>query len=792
MKTKLILLACVFALAADGLPDSPARSNGPIIPPTISKVWPVGMERGKTVIFTIEGRSLDGAQKVLFDAPGLEAKVQSVIQEQEEIQGPRAGLDTEAAVPLGKKTEARIEVVASADAKPGLHWFRIETPLGTSNTGVIEVTALPEVPHEKPAEGNVRWVQFPATLVGTLSSPGEIHRFGFEGKKGQELVFSVVAATLGSKLKSELVLQDSQGKVLAKAGEFSREADVVLAHKFQADGKYTIELLDREHGGGKGYFYRVNAGELALVTSVFPLGVQAGKPTEVAVQGVNLKGVDKVKVDPPKWADGWTVIPLRFENAQIVPINKVELVVGNENEVLEKEPNNTPQEAQPIHAPVTINGHIAGANGAADEDYFRFSARQGEKLTIEVAAARLGSPLDSVIEVLDSRGKPVPRATVRCLYQTSATLSDRDSRTQAIRFLSLTGFRENDYVMIGDELDQISTIPDQPDADVIMKGVDGQRLTFLGTSPALRPVDTPIYKAQILPPDAKFAPNGLPVFHITYRNDDGGPGFGADSRLDFTAPKEGEFLVHLKDVRGVQGSDFAYRLTIRQPNPDFMLTAQPDSPNIPRGGDVPVTVVANRGQGYEGPIQIEVKGLPKGVTASPAKIPEGQDSTVVVLASTPDAPLGEISSLRILGRAVVSGREIVRVANQEAPLQVASIIPAPDLLVRVSPSEVTLEPGKEVKLQLHVQRNNTFKGRVPCRVVNLPPGVRVVNVGLNGVLVHEGEENQTFTLRAEDWAAPIEQPIYVVGEVESNSPTLHASRALTLKVERPQLTRLRN
>lgn len=788
MKTKLIMLLCVLAPITCWLLASPVGGNGPLIPPTISKVWPVGMEQGKTVSFTIEGRSLTGARKVLFDAPGLQAKVQEIIQQQEEIKGPRAGLDTAAAVPQGTKTEARIEVTASKGAKPGLHWFRIETPLGTSNTGVIDVSALPEVQQEKPADGSVQWVQFPATLVGVVSSPGEVHNFGFNGKKGQDLVFRVVAFSLGSRLRSELVLQDSQGKTLAKAGEYAREEDVVLTDKLPADGNYTISLLDREHGGGMDYFYRLNAGELPYISSVFPLGVQAGKPAEVTVHGANLEGIRQVKIDPPKWADGWTRIPLQFENAQVVPINKVELVVGNEDEVMEKEPNNGPGQAQSVHVPVTINGRIAGANAEPDEDYFRFTARKGEKLTIETAAARLGSPLDPVIEVLDAGGQPIPRATVRCLSQTSTTLSDRDSRTQAIRFLSLTGFHENDYVMIGDELDQISIIPDQPDADVFMKGVERQRMTFLGTSPALRPMDTPIYKAQILPPDAKFAPNGLPVFHLTYRNDDGGPGYGADSRLDFTAPRDGEYLLHIKDVRGMQGDDFSYRLTIRKPSPDFMLMAEPDNPDIPRGGDVPVTVVANRTQGYQGPIQIDVKELPKGVTASPASIPEGQDSTVVVLSATPDASLGATTPLKIFGRATVNGREIIRASNPEEPLQLASIIPAPDLLVTASPREVTLEPGKEVKVQLHIQRNNTFKGRVPCRVVNLPPGVRVVNVGLNGVLVHEGQESQTFTLRAEDWASPIEQPIYVVGEVESNSSTLHASRALLLKVERQQLT----
>ena len=106
----------------------------------------------------------------------------------------------------------------------------------------------------------------------------------------------------------------------------------------------------------------------------------------------------------------------------------------------------------------------------------------------------------------------------------------------------------------------------------------------------------------------------------------------------------------------------------------------------------------------------------------------------------------------------------------------------PDVIVTAGPDHITLEPGQEVKVTLHVERRNGFQGRVPCTVQNLPPGVRVVNVGLNGVLVTETQSTRTFTLHAEDWAKPITQPIYVVGGVESNSPTLHPSAPLLVEV----------
>jgi len=58
---------------------------------------------------------------------------------------------------------------------------------------------------------------------------------------------------------------------------------------------------------------------------------------------------------------------------------------------------------------------------------------------------------------------------------------------------------------------------------------------------------------------------------------------------------------------------------------------------------------------------------------------------------------------------------------------------------------------------------------VPVEVLNLPPGILVTDVGLNGVLLNETEQRRTFTLQALPTAQPIEQPIYVSGKVETRA-----------------------
>lgn len=83
------------------------------------------------------------------------------------------------------------------------------------------------------------------------------------------------------------------------------------------------------------------------------------------------------------------------------------IMVGNVAEVPEMEPNNTIEQAQKIVAPVVVKGVI---NAATEMDSFRFAARKGEQFVLEALAQRKGSPLDSSLAVLDSKGRELARS----------------------------------------------------------------------------------------------------------------------------------------------------------------------------------------------------------------------------------------------------------------------------------------------------------------------------------------------------------------------------------------------
>ena len=75
-------------------------------------------------------------------------------------------------------------------------------------------------------------------------------------------------------------------------------------------------------------------------------------------------------------------------------------------------------------------------------------------------------------------------------------------------------------------------------------------------------------------------------------------------------------------------------------------------------------------------------------------------------------------------------------------------MPRPDLVMTAETKEVTLEPGGTAEITVSIARQSGFQGRVPVEVRNLPPHVRVLDVGLNGVLITEDESRRSFTLEA--------------------------------------------
>ena len=81
----------------------------------------------------------------------------------------------------------------------------------------------------------------------------------------------------------------------------------------------------------------------------------------------------------------------------------MKFMTGDLPEVVEQEIDGEPVPVE-VKLPVTINGRIFPSE---DVDVWTFKACKGQTICCEVYAARLGSPLDSRLEVRDPGGQPI-------------------------------------------------------------------------------------------------------------------------------------------------------------------------------------------------------------------------------------------------------------------------------------------------------------------------------------------------------------------------------------------------
>ncbi|HEX4149724.1 MAG TPA: PPC domain-containing protein, partial [Pirellulales bacterium] len=622
------------------------------------------------------------------------------------------------------------EITLPATTPRGRYPLALAAPQGSVKL-MLDVDDLPQRSEQEPNDvpRSVAEQPLPATFWGTIAQPGDRDHFRFRGRTGQMIVLELTAAGIGSALNATLSLLDPDGEVIANNNDFDGRKDPLVAYRLPVDGVYTIRVQDQLISGSDKHFYQLSAGELPVVTGVFPMAIKVGSPCELELAGYNLPLGARVTLTPQQPGD--LAVPIDAQKYRSLQAFRV--LVSGENEVTEKEPNDQPQQAASVATPAHISGRLwsAGASGAPDADLFRFSAKRGQEWIVETMASRRGSPADTRIEVLDAAGKPLDRIWLQAVLDSYITFRPITSDANQARVQSWEEMRLNQYLYMQGEVVKLFRKPQGPDSGFVFYTDGGQRRCYFDTSSTAHPLDEPCYIVQPQPPGTKLLPTGLPVFKLGYANDDaGGRAMRTDSRLMFTAPADGDYLVRVTDTRGASGDRFNYRLSIRPPEPDFQVKlADPDSA-IAAGDGVALNFQATRSDEFEGEIMIDVQNLPAGFSvAGPLTIEAGHDEARAALTAQPEAHAPsetDWGKVKITARAQIAGREV---QHEVRGLGAKKLGPASKLRVYLEPAELDIVPGTTVSAKLRVERDG-FSNRISFDVRNLPHGIVVDNIGL--------------------------------------------------------------
>lgn len=378
-----------------------------------------------------------------------------------------------------------------------------------------------------------------------------------------------------------------------------------------------------------------------------------------------------IAADAPLGAAAWRVT-CGWGGTRVRPF-----LIGDLPEFVESESNSTPDRAERVSLPVTINGQIAGER---DIDCFVFSVTSGQVVVADMFAARIGSPLDPVVELYSAEGRRVPTDTHRVAEDNvlSFRVPAAGCYVLQIANVSFRGGPEFVYRVTLSDVGQASSLP------AIDRQIDNQ--------PHEKPLDVPstiqsrflnaasedsfrmaAKKDELLAIECRPASAASIAMPIVVVEDSNGRTLAKASSvessdreclIEWKVPADGEYRLRVRDLQhGTRGGpEFAYRLSVRQALPDFQLSISADYANVTQGSRTDVDLTVKRFGGFTGPIELSVAGLPDGVTFEPPRIAENQTSLKLAFKAIDDTRPTD-ATLRITGKAMIADQPVKHPAN---------------------------------------------------------------------------------------------------------------------------------
>lgn len=146
-----------------------------------------------------------------------------------------------------------------------------------------------------------------------------------------------------------------------------------------------------------------------------------------------------------------------------------------------------------------------------------------------------------------------------------------------------------------------------------------------------------------------------------------------DAQLEFTVPAGLDSIeIVLQDKVELANDEAIYRLVVSladAPRPSIDVALKFDAINVAPGEPQVVEAVVAR-RAYSGPLQLQIAGLPAGVTVQGNEIPAGANGTLLTIISASDAPAQQVTRFKAQSPdgAVVSAVNVEAAADDRTPV----------------------------------------------------------------------------------------------------------------------------
>jgi len=749
--------------------------------PRLTNVLPRGVQRGIESKVTLYGSNLKDAEELMIYDSGIE--VVSLTPPEDEKQ-------------IGRQLIATLKV--KEDCRLGTARMRVRTRTGLTDLQNVHVGALPIAEEKEPNTDFAvpQVIQKNTTIHGRIDRE-DVDYYQIEAKQGERISVEVFGMRLGfsgggNYFDPFVSIMDEKRFELAVSDDTPLVwNDAVASVIAPADGKYIVQIRDSAYNGDGRAYYLAHIGNFPRPRAVIPSGGKPGETLTVTFLG-DVSGPITREVTLPTEADDRFGLDIQ-DDLGVAPSTQAFRVTDLES-VVEQEPNNDRTKATAGVGPGAFNGIISEPK---DIDFFKFNAKKGQQLEVEVYARRIRTGLDPVVYIYDANGKQIvanddsrgPDSYVR--FNPPAD----GEYTVAVRDHLQNGHETYAYrIEMKPIAPALTAVPIefsryvQPQI-IIPQGAGSGVVATISRQNIGGPVN---FRGEDLPagvhiecPEGWRPGGSMPVvFYAAADAPVAGKYSTVHTYLDDPNQKDkivaGPLMQKILMIRGRNNQRVWEESITRMPiivtdKAPFKVWIEKPSVPLVRGGSMNLLVKCEKDEGWDEDISVLLLQNPSGVNSSRSvKIPKGKTEASIPLNAAGNAAVAETPiSLRCIAKV---GDGNIELCTPFVPIRVE------EQYVTLEFAQAAVEQGSETAIAIKVKKRKDFEGEAEVTLLGLPANTEVQPMKLT-----KDQPEIIFSIKATEKTPPgMSKNVFCRVMIPENGATiLHNLGTGRLRVDKP-------